>query len=192
MDLQAPFNCSNNELGCCIGPFSSFSMDWHVVKSFWSSFSFITLTILMLFKLWHHGFFGKFPEILLEIEIKIVLDIWLLLSFFPSIQENENQSNVIWLKLSNKKNMLTRIPSLNSFFGKSRRPTTFEIISIKPLREIWFQKSSRNAWKVLNRSRKWFLPQKLYRTIYWKCSTNYFRNILPNSSMYQVKSRLSF
>ena len=34
MDLQAPFNCSNNELGCCIGPFSSFSMDWHVVKSF--------------------------------------------------------------------------------------------------------------------------------------------------------------
>ena len=68
MDLQVPFNCSNNELGCCIGPFSSFSMDWHVVKSFWSSFSFITLTILMLFKLWHHGFFGKFPEILLEIK----------------------------------------------------------------------------------------------------------------------------
>ena len=126
MDLQVPFNCSNNELGCCIGPFSSFSMDWHVVKSFWSSFSSITLTTLMLFKLWHHGFFGEFPEILQG--IIIVVDIWLLLSFFLSTQENENQSNVIWLKLSNKKNMLTRIPSLNSFFGKSRRPTAFEII----------------------------------------------------------------
>ena len=125
MDLQVPFNCSNNELGCCIGPFSSFSMDWHVVKSFWSSFSSITLTILMLFKLWHHGFFGKFPATFLEIEILIFVDIWLLLSFFPSTQENENQSNVIWSKLSNKKNMLTRIPSLNSFFGKPRRPIHF-------------------------------------------------------------------